>query len=235
VTNIGGIEFAGRGILLDVEGTTSAVAYVYEVMFPFARTHLGKYLDGQWNSDSLLPVQEQVASDASLPEAANNRATFEAEIVRLMDSDIKATGLKQLQGLIWQAGFESGELIAHVFDDVPLALKDWQENGVDLRVYSSGSIHAQKLFFRHTEAGNLLPFFTGHYDTTIGGKRDAASYAAIAADWNLAASDILFLSDVVPELEAARQAGMQTALCLRPGNAEVPPGHNHAAIRTFAA
>lgn len=232
--NVGGIEFAGRGVLLDVEGTTSAVAYVYEVMFPFVRTHLSKYLDGQWDSPALSPVKQQMASDTGLPAVATERATFEAEVIRLMDSDTKATGLKQLQGLVWQAGFESGELVAHVFDDVPPALKAWRQSGIDLRIYSSGSVHAQKLFFGHTQAGNLLPLFSGHYDTTVGGKRETSSYAAIAADWDMPADEILFLSDVVAELDAASQAGMQTALCLRPGNAEVTAGHGHAEIRSFA-
>ncbi|MGI9457311.1 MAG: acireductone synthase [Aeoliella sp.] len=229
----GVIEFTGRGILLDVEGTTSAVAYVYDVMFPFARRGLGAYLDGNWDSTDLRPVRKQVATDTNYPATTEDRATFEAEIVQLMDGDVKATGLKLLQGLIWEAGFKSGELVAHVFDDVPPALQSWQANGVDLRIYSSGSVHAQKLFFGHTEAGNLLPYFSGHYDTTIGAKREADSYARIAEEWDLKAGEILFLSDVVTELDAARAAGMMTGLCMRPGNAPVKPGHGHGEIGGF--
>ena len=228
------MDFRGRGILLDVEGTTSAVAYVYDVMFPFARTGLASYLDTHWESPALAEVRQQVAADADTPDAENDRATFEAEVVRMMDGDAKATGLKHLQGLIWEAGFESGELIAHVYDDVPPALHRWQQAGIDLRIYSSGSVHAQQLFFAHTVAGDLLHFFTGHYDTKIGGKREATSYTHVTDDWGLAPGEILFLSDVVAELDAAREAGMQTALCLRPGNAEVDDKNGHAACPSFA-
>jgi len=151
-----------------------------------------------------------------------------------MDGDVKATGLKQLQGLIWEAGFTSGELKAHVYDDVPPALSAWNQAGLDLRVYSSGSVQAQKLFFGHTIAGNLLPLFRGHYDTTTGPKKQSSSYTAIAAAFALPPQEILFLSDVPAELEAAKEAGLQTALVLRPGNAAVKPGHGHQEIGSFA-
>src|SRR5262249_52930599 len=157
------------------------------------------------------------------------------EVTRLMDADAKATGLKQLQGLIWQRGFESGELKAHVFDDVPPALTAWNAAGKDVRIYSSGSVQAQKLFFGHTIAGNLLPQFRGHYDTTTGPKKEADSYRRIAADFKLPPSDILFLSDIVAELDAARAAGLKTALCIRPGNAPAQnsAGEPHPAIENF--
>lgn len=228
------INFTGRAILLDVEGTTSAVAYVYDVMFPFARRGLASYLDANWDSPALSGVREQVAKDTECAEVQTDREAFQREITRLMDADVKATGLKQLQGLIWEAGFKSGELVAHVFDDVPPALDQWRAAELDLRIYSSGSVHAQKLFFGHTTAGDLLPQFTGHYDTQIGGKREAESYQRIAHDWGAKPEDILFLSDVVAELDAAREAGMQTGLCVRPGNAEVDAGHGHAELQTFA-
>lgn len=227
------IAFDGRAILLDVEGTTSAVSYVYEVMFPFARNGLGGYLDQHWDAPMMLPVREQVSADTQQPAAGTDRRVFEAEALRLMDEDVKATGLKQLQGLIWEAGFNRGELVAHVFDDVPPALHRWQQMGWDMRIYSSGSVHAQQLFFGHTSAGDLLHFFTGHYDTQIGSKRESKSYARVAEDWRLPAGDILFLSDVVAELDAARAAGMQTGLCLRPGNAEVEAGHRHPELSGF--
>ncbi len=227
------MEPNGRGILLDVEGTTSAIAYVYDVMFPFARTGLPSFLERQWDSPALVEVRHQVASDTQCPAAANDRATFETEIRRLMDADVKATGLKQLQGLIWEAGFHSGELVAHVYDDVAPAMHRWQQAGFDLRIYSSGSVHAQQLFFGHTTAGDLLHSFTGHYDTTIGNKREVDSYLRIADDWQRRPSDILFLSDVVAELDAARAAGMQTCLCLRPGNAEVDPNQGHPTCSEF--
>jgi enolase-phosphatase E1 len=151
-----------------------------------------------------------------------------------MDGDVKATGLKHLQGLIWESGFNSGELQAHVYDDVPPALRAWKQQGLDIRIYSSGSIQAQKLFFGHTVAGNLLPLVSGHYDTTTGPKKEAASYQQIARDMGMPPQEILFISDVVAELDAARTAGMQTALALRPGNAAISAGHDHSQIRSFA-
>ncbi len=227
------MQFSGKAILLDVEGTTSAVAYVYDVMFPFARKGLNNFLAENWADPSLDGVKQRFAEESGI-EAYDEWPDLAKEAIRLMDSDVKATGLKQLQGLIWEAGFKSGELRAHVFDDVPPALAAWRDAGSDLRVYSSGSLHAQKLFFGHTEAGDLLPYFSGHYDTTTGPKREAASYAAIAADWGVPAGEILFLSDVTEELNAARDAGMQTALVNRPGNAEPTPADPpHAAIESF--
>lgn len=228
------IVFGGVGILLDVEGTTSAISYVYDVMFPFARNGMASYLDDHWDSPALDDVRKQVATDSGQPAAEAEQAVFESEVIALMDADVKATGLKQLQGLIWESGFDSGELVAHVFDDVAPALHRWQQLGVDLRIYSSGSVHAQQLFFGHTTSGDLLHFFTGHYDTKIGSKREAASYTRLADDWGLAPGEILFLSDVVAELDAAKSAGMQTGLCVRPGNAEVDSGHGHQVVQSLA-
>ncbi|MEM8866221.1 MAG: acireductone synthase [Planctomycetota bacterium] len=243
------MPFAGRGILLDIEGTTSAIAYVYDVMFPYARTGLDGYLESHWGEAPLAEASEQIAQDAGHESLAAWSQTGDAqqrvrdEAIRLMDADIKATGLKQLQGLIWEAGFKSGELRAHVFPDVPPALRAWQVAGMDLRIYSSGSVHAQQLFFGHVDlddesskdgkSGSLLPYFSGHYDTTTGPKREAASYKKIADDWQLPAADVLFLSDVVAEVDAAREAGMATSLVLRDGNAPVEDVNGHATIRSF--
>jgi enolase-phosphatase E1 len=219
-----------RGVLLDIEGTTSAVAYVYDVMFPFARRGIGPYLAEHWGAAALDPVREQFARDAGAASFAlwsagvpDPCALVEAEALRLMDGDVKATGLKQLQGLVWEAGFRSGELRAHVYNDVRPALESWRAAGIDLRVYSSGSVHAQRLFFAHSEAGDLGPLISGNYDTTTGPKREASSYAKIASDWGLLPQSILFLSDVTEELTAARKAGLWTALVHRPGNAPASP------------
>lgn len=235
------IEFAGKGVLLDIEGTTSAIAYVYDKMFPYARRELDAFLAEHADDDAMAPVKERFALDTGAKSFAEWTADAEDpirllrdEAVRLMDGDVKATGLKQLQGLIWEAGFKSGELQAHVFPDVAPALSAWREAGLDLRIYSSGSVHAQRLFFGHSEAGDLLPLFSGHYDTTTGPKRDTASYTAIAADWVLPAGEVLFLSDVTEELDAARSAGMATALVRRPGNAEPTPSNPpHGEIASF--
>ena len=150
-----------------------------------------------------------------------------------MDGDVKATGLKELQGLIWQEGYAAGRLKSHVYPDVPPALRRWAERGLDLRVYSSGSVGAQKVFFAHTEAGDLLGLFRGHYDTTTGPKREAESYRRIAADMKMPPSAVLFLSDVPRELDAAREAGMRTALVVRPGNVPAAAGHGRPVVTDF--
>jgi len=244
-------SFSIRGILLDIEGTTSSVSYVYDVMFPFAQVGLDQYLKQHWTDQACAEACDQIARDAghaSLDAWAMQRDPLEivrAEVLRLMDADIKATGLKQLQGLIWQAGFEGGELRAHVYEDVPPGLARWQSAGIDMRIYSSGSVHAQRLFFGHVDwgaghadpgngrEGDLLPYFSGHYDTTTGPKREEASYARIAADWQLPAADILFASDIRAELDAARRAGLQTVLVCRPGNAKVDDPGTHPVITDF--
>jgi enolase-phosphatase E1 len=234
-----------RGILLDIEGTTSSVRFVYDVMFPFVRRELERYLKAGWGSRELSTACDQIACDAGYEsleawakaaragDGPSQQQLVIAEVTRLMDGDVKATGLKHLQGLIWENGFRSGEMQAHVYDDVPPALNRWREAGLDTRIYSSGSIQAQKLFFAHTTAGNLLPLLSGHYDTTTGPKKEANSYGKIAREFGLAPNAILFISDVVAELDAARAAGFQTALALRPGNAPVTAGNSHQEIRTF--
>lgn len=232
-----------RGVLLDIEGTTSSIAFVADVLFPFAARELEGFLARTWDDPGTRAACERIASDAgqkSLQDWAGAddfdaaAPAVIAEVRRLMEGDVKATGLKELQGLIWRGGYESGELRSHVYPDVPPALEAWQGAGLDLRIYSSGSVAAQKLFFGHTEAGDLLPRFSGHYDTTIGSKKEAASYRAIQQSMNLPAAQILFVSDVVAELDAAREAGLRTALSIRPGNAPAAEGHGHPAIRSFA-
>ncbi len=226
------MQVNARGVLLDVEGTTSAVAYVYDVMFPFAREHMKAYIGLNWHNESFAAVAEQLAADADDKNASFSPDLLAAAAERLMDADVKATGLKQLQGLVWEAGFRSGALVAHVFDDVPKQLQAWHDAGLGVRICSSGSIHAQRLFFGHSVAGNLLSLIEGHYDTTTGPKREAESYRTIAADWKLAVEQIIFLSDVPQELVAAREAGMQVVLVDRPGNAPVD-AHDLPIINAF--
>ena len=237
------MKFSGSGILLDIEGTTSSVSFVYDVMFPFVRRELDKYLCANWDSAALNEVCDLIAKDVGYKsfvawcgneiEVGKRQQLLREEVLRLMDADVKATGLKALQGLIWRSGFESGEMRAHVYDDVLPAIHAWNDAGWDVRIFSSGSIAAQKLFFGHTVVGNVLHLFQGHYDTTTGPKKEAVSYRAIAKDFGLPPPQILFLSDVPAELDAARATGMQTCLCRRPGNAEVPAGHGHPEITVF--
>ncbi len=235
------IVFRGRMVLLDIEGTVSPLAFVHEVMFPYARRHAAVFLGRGWESPMVQEALAQMARDAGAaslaawcPPGLAGPAFVTTQVHQMMDADIKATGLKQLQGLIWEEGFRAGELRSTLFEDVPAALDRWRQAGLDLCIYSSGSVHAQKLFFSHTAAGDLGGFFSGWYDTTTGPKRAAASYAAIAADRGLPAHDILFVSDVVDELDAARAAGMVTAHALRPGNHPASdPHHDHPGITSF--
>ncbi len=222
------IKFRGRLILLDIEGTVSPLAFVHDIMFPYARKHAAAWLGAHWGHE----VIAQLARDAGV-ESFRNALEAEAAVHRLMDADAKVTGLKQLQGLVWEQGFRCGDLHSTLFDDVVPALDRWCENGCEIRIYSSGSIHAQKLFFAHTMAGDLNARFSGFYDTTTGSKRETASYAAIAADCGLPAHEILFVSDLVDELNAAQSAGMLTALANRPGNKPAPPS-GHPVIQSFA-
>lgn len=235
------MEFHGTALLLDIEGTTSSITFVYDIMFPYVRRHLTAFLEQRWGELDVQLACDQIAHDAGHasvegwcgPNRLDQLEQVEEEVNRLMDNDVKATGLKQLQGLIWRAGFEGGEMQAHVYADVPPALTAWQAAHKDIRIYSSGSVQAQLLFFAHTIEGNLLPYFSGHYDTTIGPKKDASSYQKIADDWQRAAAEILFLSDVPAELEAAATAGCQTGLLVRPGNKPVASSHGHPILNSF--
>jgi len=234
------LEIHARGLLFDIEGTTSSVSFVYDVLFPYARHHLADYLEEHWLEPDTQAACELVAKDDGAeslaswqPDEATRREAVTAVLLEQMDSDVKATGLKAVQGLVWRDGYASGELRAHVYPEVPACLRAWKDAGLDLRIYSSGSIGAQKLFFGHSIAGDLLPLFSGHYDTTTGPKREVASYEKIAADFGMPPADLLFFSDVVEELDAARDAGLQTVLVVRPGNAPVPDRCGHPPIDSF--
>ncbi|NCA11740.1 acireductone synthase [bacterium] len=224
--------FEGRGILLDVEGTTSSISFVYDVLFEFAKRHVGEFLTRHAADPVVRSLADAIAVETGAdPQAGPERLALAA--IELMNRDVKSTPLKALQGLIWRGGFESGELVSHVFPDVPAALEQWAASGLDVRIYSSGSIEAQRLYFGHTSAGNLLPHLRGHYDTTTGPKREPSSYAKIAADMGLEPRQILFVSDVGAELDAARAAGMATALAVRPGNREPGGVFDHDPISSF--
>ena len=232
------------GILLDIEGTTSSIDFVYDVMFPYARKNFAGYLEEHFSSETVQSALPLLAKDlgfnsvdAMFSKCEQGDGDSRADVVHraligLMDDDVKSTGLKKLQGLVWESGFRSGEMVAHLYDDVAPAIADWKASGLDMRIYSSGSIYAQKLFFGHSVAGDLLPQFSGHYDTTVGHKRESASYQKIADDWVDAAA-VLFISDVSEELDAAIAAGMRTLLSIRPGNKPVKNRDNYDAIESF--
>jgi len=232
-----------KGILLDIEGTTSSISFVYDVMFPYVLDHLAGFLDSNWNVENFMATVETLAADLDFLSAESWLGEFDeierrqrvaAAVLKMMDEDVKATGMKQLQGLIWKNGFESGQMTAHLFEDVAPAIENWRANEIDVRIYSSGSIAAQKLFFGHSVAGDLLDHFSGHYDTTTGPKRESESYTKIADDFSCDPDEILFISDVPAELGAAKSAGMQTALSVRPGNKPEEESHEFLAISSYA-
>jgi enolase-phosphatase E1 len=152
----------------------------------------------------------------------------------LMDRDRKSTGLKSLQGKIWQRGYLTGELKGQVFQDVPPALEYWKNKNLDVRIFSSGSALAQRLLFANTEVEDLTRFLGGYFDTNIGPKTDPESYRQIANEFHLPAAKVLFISDMTAELDAAKRAGMQTLLCVRPGNLPQPEKHSHSVIYSFS-
>jgi len=224
-----------RAVLTDIEGTTTPLSFVVDVLFPFAKERLEDACASKdlRFADAVRQLRQEHeaerGSGASVPDFGNG-----APYARyLMELDRKSTGLKALQGLIWEEGYRTGELQGDIYPDVPEALRAWRERGIRARVFSSGSVLAQKLLFGHTAYGDLLPCFEGYHDTTTGPKREARAYAAIAESFGLPPGEILFLSDVVEELDAAREAGMRTGLFLRPGNKPAEPG-SHPVYRSFS-
>lgn len=206
-------------ILTDIEGTTSAIAFVKETLFPFAATELDAFLDAHGREPEVAPILAEVraAAPGEDPRAA---------LRRWMAEDAKVTPLKALQGLIWRAGYADGRLKGHLWADVAPCLRAWARAGVRLAVYSSGSVGAQRLLFGHSVAGDLTPLFAGFFDTRMGGKREAASYAAIADALGLPGADVLFLSDVAEELDAAAAAGMRTCQLVRAADGTRPSGRH---------
>lgn len=218
-----------RGVLLDIEGTTTPISFVYDILFPFARRHIPEYIKHADLTDLKREYDEEVRKGANPPTWSNEPAAY---IYWLMDQDRKSTALKRIQGEIWLEGYKNGALHGEVFPDVPAALQRWQDNHIDVRIFSSGSILAQRLLFSSTTAGDLTTFLHGYFDTTTGPKNEPGSYSTIAASFRIAPSEILFISDVTRELDAAAAAGMQTRLCIRPGNHSQTP-HAHKSITTF--
>jgi enolase-phosphatase E1 len=227
------LHFNVGAVLTDIEGTTSSIAFVHEVMFPFARARLADFVAAQSNNPA---VQEQLAATLTLAHSEGDaREDAVAILLDWIAQDRKATPLKALQGMIWKDGFESGELISDVFADAIAQLRAWHQAGIPLYVYSSGSIQAQKLYFGHTAEGDLTPLFSGYFDTTSGAKTEATSYQRIATTIGIAPEQILFLSDLVSELDAARDASMQTLHILRSTDPISPTVSNHPQLHSFAA
>lgn len=216
-----------RAILTDIEGTTSSIAFVADVLFPYARARLAEFVRA--HPAAAAPVLEQVRQAAGEPDLDVEGCI--AQLLAWHDADRKIGPLKTLQGMIWADGYAAGTLTGHVYPDAVAGLRRWHAAGVALYVYSSGSVAAQKLLFGHSDHGDLIPLFAGYFDTAVGGKREPGSYAAIARAIGLPADAILFLSDVVEELDAAHAAGMPGILLARDGNAAAA---SHPVAASFA-
>jgi enolase-phosphatase E1 len=219
-----------KAILLDIEGTTTPITFVYDVLFPFAREHAEQHLDNEAQQALKGEHDADVAKGLTPPPWASGAIRY---VHWLMDQDRKSTALKNLQGKIWQEGYRRGDLRGEVFPDVAPALERWHKAGIDVRIYSSGSILAQQLIFSTTPYGDLTRFLKGYFDTTTGPKAEPSSYTAIASAFGLPPSDILFISDVVRELDAAATAGLQILLSLRPGNPP-QPSNAYPSVSSFA-
>jgi enolase-phosphatase E1 len=217
-----------RAIITDIEGTTSSIDFVHKVLFPYSRAALPGFVNERRGDPEVRRWLQQVADEVGCgvddPQVVDT-------LLHWIDIDRKHTALKALQGLIWESGYVQGEFRAHVYPDVPDVLRAWRDAGLRLYVYSSGSVAAQKLFFGHSEAGDLLPLFDGHFDTTVGGKREAESYRRILEAIGLPGGEVLFLSDVVAELDAAREAGLHTLLLER--GEPMADRNGHPAVRDF--
>jgi enolase-phosphatase E1 len=204
-------------ILTDIEGTTSSLSFVKDVLFPYAREHLPEFVRKHREDTEV----KRLLADARA--YAGSDLDEEAIIERMLnwiDNDQKITPLKALQGLIWEDGYRRGDFQGHVYEDAMERLRAWHDDGIRLAVYSSGSVLAQKLLFGHTAFGDLNPLFDAYFDTRVGGKRDTASYKVIAAELGVEPRDVLFLSDLRAELDAAAEAGMKTTALDRAGSGE---------------
>ena len=224
-----------RAILTDIEGTTSSISFVKDVLFPYARRALPGFVAEHREDPEVRRWLDMVATEHG--SICSDDVIVET-LQGWIDEDRKQTALKALQGMIWQAGYEDADFTAHIYPDAAPALREWHASGLPLYVYSSGSVPAQKLFFGHSDAGDLTPLISGWFDTEVGGKREAASYARIAADIGLPPADLLFLSDILEELDAARDAGLQTVLVDRledyPQPREGDAARGHARVTSFA-
>lgn len=232
-----------KTILLDIEGTASSITFVFDVLFPYARKHVQSFLNSNLYDSRVTAAIDKMAVDLGFDnhgEWLGNKATDQQksetivkQVNAWMDQDAKLTGLKELQGLIWKEGYDRGELKSHVYPDVPEAMERWVNRGITICIYSSGSIGAQKSFFKDTVFGDLTRWISDYFDTTSGPKREQKSYENIAAKLGESPQAILFLSDITDELKAANEAGMQAILVERPGNKTQPEADQFQVVCEF--
>lgn len=219
-----------EAVVTDIEGTTSSLTFVKDVLFPYARQHIGDFVRSRRDDETISSLLDDARREVG---AALELEPLIEQLVRWIDEDKKITPLKTLQGLIWETGFKQGAFKGHVYADAVFALKAWKERGIALYVYSSGSVFAQKLLFGFSEYGDLTGLFSGYFDTHVGAKRDSEAYRRIAAAIGFSPAHIVFLSDIEEELDAARRAGLQTLWLVRAATPD--PNAAHPQVATFAA
>lgn len=216
---------------MDVEGTTTSISFVHEVLFPYSIEKLRDYINSHFDD---TPVQEALLEtfNTAFEEEKlilNHNGLIE-KLLSWVSIDRKHSALKKLQGLIWSEGYKAGALKGHVYEDVPVALKKWKESGLTLGIYSSGSIEAQRVLFGYSISGDLNNYFSNNFDTSVGQKRVVTSYQNILSELKIEANDVLFLSDIAEELDAAQEVGMQTLQLVRLGDV---PFAGHTQVKSF--
>jgi enolase-phosphatase E1 len=214
-----------KAIVTDIEGTTTALSFVKDVLFPYARAQIPGFVKQHRQEASIGQLLADTCSEAGIDFNAENAIS---QLIEWIDQDRKITPLKALQGLIWEAGYKQGDFKGHVYRDAFDKLTGWHEQGIALYVYSSGSVLAQKLLFGYSDFGDLTPLFSGFFDTNIGGKKETDSYRKIAAAIGLPPENILFLSDIEEELDAAKASGFQTYWLIRGRQPDANPRHRQA-------
>ncbi|XP_010060587.2 probable bifunctional methylthioribulose-1-phosphate dehydratase/enolase-phosphatase E1 isoform X1 [Eucalyptus grandis] len=239
-----------RCVVLDIEGTTTPISFVTDVLFPYARDNVGRHLSATFETpetrDDIKLLRSQVEDDlkqgvqGAVPipgdEAGKEQviAALVANVEAMIKADRKITALKQLQGHIWQTGFENNELEGVVFEDVPKALTNWHSLGIKVYIYSSGSRLAQRLIFGKTNYGDLRKYLCGFFDTYVGNKKETRSYIEISESLGVdKPSDVLFLTDVYQEAVAAKDAGLKVLILIRPGNGPLPENHGFKTVSSF--
>ncbi|MFT7373462.1 MAG: enolase-phosphatase E1 [Oleiphilaceae bacterium] len=216
-------------IVTDIEGTTSSISFVHDVLFPYASAHLESFILQNMTTPDLRAQLDEAARIAGL--ASSNTSAISKQLLEWIADDQKITPLKAIQGMIWQLGYMNGDFKGHIYDDAYEALSAWKKSGIKLHVYSSGSVAAQKLLFGHTKFGDLNTLFSDNFDTLIGGKKETNSYLNISQQLNTPTNKILFLSDSIEELDAAKEAGMETYWLIREG--DFPAQAQHRAAKSF--
>ncbi len=214
-----------KAVLTDIEGTTSSISFVKDVLFPYSKKKLGEFVE-KYSED---PQVKRILEEVQKMEPGDPVDT----LLKWIDEDRKVTPLKELQGLIWEEGYRSGELKGHIYEDAYRKLKEWHERGIPIYVYSSGSMKAQKLLFGHTQYGDINYIFSGYFDTRIGNKKDPESYGRIVQEIGLKPEEILFLSDNPDEIRAAAEAGMKVIRFAREGENEIIENFPYPQVRSF--